>query len=139
MAEQHIDEIWRIITAHPDYAVSNMGRVRRETDIVWTTRYGTRAIIKAAGRVLRPGLGSHDYLGVALGHQGHYLVHRLVVQAFLPQPPGKTYVNHINGIKTDNRLANVEWTNKSLNQLHAMEIGLYAGPLPQGWDGSGVG
>jgi len=57
------------------------------------------------------------------GYSKRFTVHRIVAQTFIENPLNKKEVNHINGIKNDNRLENLEWCTPSENASHSWRIG----------------
>lgn len=112
-----MQEEWRAIEESDGmYEVSNTGKVR-------SLNYNK------TGRVqeLKQKIDRYGYCIVTLhidGKQKYPPVHRLVAQAFIPNPDNKSQVNHISGIKTDNNVKNLEWCTSSENIKHAFNHGL---------------
>lgn len=78
----------------------------------------TGEIFGKDGRVLKPGTNHGGYLHVMLyenGEKKNYYVHRLIAEAEIPNPEGKSQINHKNEIKTDNRACNLEWVTAKEN------------------------
>lgn len=104
-------EEWRPVVGYDGfYEVSSFGRVRR-VDGFDTLGH----LVK--GRVLAPVKHDNGYLFVSLskGTTRNRAIHRIVAEAFLEKSAGKTEINHINEVKTDNRAENLEWVTKSEN------------------------
>lgn len=69
-----------------------------------------------------------QYRGVMLSFRNRkksVRIHRLVAQAFLPNPSGLPQVNHLNGIRTDNSVQNLEWESALGNVRHCYRTGLF--------------
>ena len=78
-------------------------------------------------RFIKPVLNYKGYMRVAIRIYGKVKilrVHRLVAQAFIPNPMNKPQVNHKNGNKLDNRVENLEWVSNKENYIHAIKNGL---------------
>jgi len=109
-------EEWRPIEGYEGiYEVSSQGRVRSLDRLV-----PNRGLLhKRRGKVRGAYPTGKGYLRLELcagGVRAFASVHRLVATAFVPRKPGKDYVNHLNGVKTDNRPENLEWCTDAENQ-----------------------
>lgn len=110
------------------YEVSDRGRVRGVSRKIQYLQAGFRpATLRHKGRVLSLFIDRQGYkrANINLAKVGNYskLVHRLVAEAFIPNPMNKSEVNHIDNIKGNNRVANLEWVTRKENQQHAESIG----------------
>lgn len=94
-----------------DYSVTEDGRI-------WSHR---------SNKFLKCFSSKEGYIRLELNKDGlakNLTVHRLVAQAFIPNPEGKSEVNHIDGNKSNNHVSNLEWVTRSENMVHAIKNNL---------------
>ena len=110
-------EIFKTIKGYDGkYQISNLGRVKS------LARKGVKR-----DRILKASIASDGYPGVAVfinSKAFRLSIHRLLGEYFIPNPENKKTINHKNGIKTDYRLVNLEWSTQLENNLHALSTGL---------------
>jgi uncharacterized C2H2 Zn-finger protein len=114
-----MEEIWKDAKDYEQYLkVSNLGRVfRKERE--WITGKGLKR--KYIGKIIEPSI-MRGYCYIPVGRFQRNL-HRIIANTFIPNPNDLKQVNHINGIKSDNRIENLEWISPSDNQKHAYKFG----------------
>lgn len=111
-------EIWKDIKDYEAmYQISDLGRVKSLARII---KHQNRHYRK--DKILKTSIDNHGYLQVTLCKNGkvkRFHVHRLVAQAFIPNPENKPQVNHIDGDRSNPRKTNLEWVTDRENKLHA--------------------
>lgn len=120
MSQEH--EVWKPIPGFPHYEASSMGRVRMLTHYEKTRNRWGEMMRRRNGRILqiRPSFNP-QYLECSILNRPR-AVHRMVAMAFHGVPDDGLEVNHINGVKTDNRPENLEWVTSSGNELHSYRV-----------------
>jgi hypothetical protein len=124
-----MNEEWKpVIGFEAHYEVSSAGRVRSIDRIINHSYWGK---VKKKGKIRKLQPTKRGYLSVMLRvnkkFQG-FPVHRLVALTFIPNLQNKPQVNHKNGIKTDNRVENLEWVTNQENVIHSYAHGLQVCP-----------
>lgn len=122
-----MEEIWKEVCINgdifPDYIVSNLGKLKRLERKVSITIKNEDVLKTYPELLLRPTSDRDGYLLINL-YRKTYKTHRIVAEAFLPNVENKPVVNHKNGIKSDNRVENLEWATISENIIHALDTNL---------------
>ncbi len=121
------DEVWKDIPGYEGiYQASTFGRIKALSKILKHWKGGD-SLFKEA--ILRP-RKAKGYVSVALYNnliRKDIDIHRLIALTFIPNPENKPEVNHKDGIKTNNKVGNLEWNTSKENKDHAKEKGLNIG------------
>ena len=110
--ENGTEEIWKE-TSIPGYFVSNLGGFRGRS-----------------GKPIKQQIHKNGYYVYAMRPEGRkgackcVKIHRLIAEAFIPNPENKPFVNHIDGNKLNNNITNLEWCTNQENTIHAYKHGL---------------
>lgn len=114
-----MEEIWKDIPSYEGkYQISNFGNVK-------SLNYSRKNYSKLLK--LKNHKDGYKIVGLSNGKgkgKSFFSVHRLVAQAFIPNPDNKATVNHIDGNKANNHISNLEWATPQENMIHSFKIGL---------------
>lgn len=105
-------ETWKEIEGFEGYQISSFGNLKSKK-------------LNKKEKILKHRIDKYGYNKFSIwknNKQYYFLAHRLVAIAFIENKENKKQINHINGIKNDNRIENLEWNSRSENMLHSYEI-----------------
>lgn len=118
-------EIWKDVIGYEGlYQVSTNGNVKAlSKNVSWGKNYcSSRFWPEVIKRQTKTKKGYYSVIITKENEALNVRVHRLVARAFIPNPENKPQVNHKNGIKTDNRVENLEWSTNLENSIHSWNI-----------------
>lgn len=123
------NEIWKPVKGYEGlYEVSNLGRVKTiERAVPWLSRNRkTKANRTIPSKIRASQINFRGYGRIQLSKGCKNVIfsaHRLVAEAFIPNPENKPFINHINCDRNDNRVENLEWCTSKENSQHRMKYG----------------
>lgn len=116
MFDENEEEVWKDIQGYEGrYQVSSLGRVKS-----YTRAKNPEGIVLKFSEV-----DGYNRVGItdSSGYRRHFLAHRLVAMAFIPNINNKPQVNHIDSNRKNNNVKNLEWVTNRENSIHSWEYG----------------
>jgi len=125
-------EVWKAIPQFEGfYEASNLGRIRSIDKYVMNHSVSELRKGIVLAKVRNP--QGYEYVTLSkLGIKKKYTTHRLVALTFIENPNNYPILNHIDGVKTNNRVGNLEWCTSSHNNKEAFRLGLKVPNVPKG-------
>ncbi len=118
-------EVWKDIEGQEGvYQVSNKGRIKSFTRRVPFIRLGKPQTFIVKGQIMTPIIDPHGYQRIMFKRRG-YFIHRLVAQAFTPNPKNKPWINHKDFNPLNNHIENLEWVTAQENTNHMIKGGRF--------------
>lgn len=118
-----MEEIWKDIPECKGYQVSNIGRIRSVDRVLYAgNRWGGVNARRYKGKLIATFAYPNGYMAFVYREKEktvkNFLIHRLVAQAFIPNPDNLPQINHKNEQRDDNRVENLEWCTDVYNKIY---------------------
>lgn len=117
-------EIWKDITGYEGiYQINKLGNIKSLSRYVKGKGISNKLLKE---RILKPSLNSDGYFQLTMNKKNvkkNATLHRLLATAFIPNPDNLLLIEHINDVKTDNRLENLKWSTSTENMKSAVKNG----------------
>lgn len=130
--EELQNEIWKDVEKYEHlYAISTLGRLLRKS-YTYLSPFSGEKVVSSSIITGAKKEGYFQALLCKLGLCKFFMVHRLVGDAFIPNPENKPFINHKNSIRNDNRVENLEWCTPKENSIHAHSTSKGRFKMPSG-------